>query len=362
MVEGTPVVNASEIRTRPAVRALTCPRCGGAPDPGTGPGRLARCSSCGVLGRIEDEAGQQRLVAMPAIDEEFAAGATARHEEGETGGGTFHLHGCELIFAPYWRVESLLGGFLAGQRQRTRRVLEHYMLENGQKVYQWEDRDDGMEDVSKEVQRSQLAVISACPLEEYGLPTLDRRRQSPGALGVGRPLGRLGVVRVFHGGLRRQGTVLDPLVQRSQALLEVQELLERQREGMVAGLSAAQLETVVLDQDICLLFYPAYLVHFQSSSGRATAAVDGVTGHVVAVRRPPARSTIHDRRLLGLASVAAGVVSAALARLALLPPPIIADSAAAGFRVQLLGAAVVLGGAALWGLKTLATSFERRRR
>lgn len=355
------MVNASEIQSRPAVRALNCPRCGGAPDPGTGPGRLARCGSCGVLGRIEDEEGQHRLVAMPAIDEEFAAGAAARHEEGGSGGGAFRLHSCELIFAPYWRVQSLLGGFLEGQRRRTRRVLERCMLENGQKVYQWEDRDDGLEHVSKEVQRSGLAVISACPLEEYGLPTLDRRRQSPGALGVGRPLDRLGVVRVFHGGLRRQGTVLDPLVQRSQALAEAQGLLVRQREGMMAGLSAAELETVVLDQDVCLLFYPVYLVHFQGGSGRATAAVDGVSGHVVAVRRPAARTTIHDRRLLGLASVAAGVISASLARLALLPPAIIADSSAAGLRVQLLGAAIVLGGAALWGLKALAASLERRR-
>ena len=53
--------------------AIRCPRCGGTPEPSGAPGRLARCGSCGTLGRIEDPGGgQQRVVVDASVDADFA--------------------------------------------------------------------------------------------------------------------------------------------------------------------------------------------------------------------------------------------------------------------------------------------------
>ncbi|MDQ7087151.1 MAG: hypothetical protein Q9Q13_04500 [Acidobacteriota bacterium] len=349
----------------PATRrleAVACPRCGGSPDPEGGAGFLARCPDCGVLGRIEDAAGAGRLVALPAVDADFAARAVEEALGQEDLSGPFRLHDSELIFAPFWRIRSLLAGHLSGLRRRSRRVLERTILENGNTAYQWTEVDDGREKVTREIQRDHLAVISACPLEEFGVPTLDGRRQGSGGLGAGLPLEQLGVVQVFHPDVRRQGTVLDPLLRRDEAEAEAGRLLERVREGLCAGLEEAFSETSVLAREVGLLFYPLHLIRFQVGRRRGSAAVDAIRGRVVGLRLPASGDRLHDRRLVLIASLAAGCLSAATARLALLPPQALADADATGFRLRLLGAALAAASLSVVSLRRWIHRRGERRR
>ncbi len=344
MVNGT-------LHAPPRVEAVACPRCGGSPDPEGGSGLLARCTDCGVLGRIEDAQGSGRLVALPAVDAELAARAVDRALAARDLAGAFRLHDSEVVFAPFWRVRSLLAGHLAGQRRRTKKMLERTTLENGATIFEWSEHDDGLEPVKKEIQRDHMAVISACPLEEFGVPTLDGRRQGSDGLGAGAPLSRLGVVQVFHPDIRRQGTVLDPLLRREEAEAEAEALLARVRDGLGAGLVEAKVETSVLAREVTLLFYPLYLLRFQIGQLRGSAAVDAVRGRVIGLRLPAGNSRLHDRRLLLAASLAAGCLSAAMARLALLPPELLADATASGLRLRLLLAALAAAGVGFAGLR-----------
>ncbi len=342
--------------------ALGCPRCGGAPEPAAGPGLLARCGSCGVLGRIDDGEGLRRLALLPSIDEGFARQAATEGLD-EAGHAKARAYGVELLFVPYWRVRTVLAGFLTGQRRRTRRVLEKITLENGGSHYQWEERDDGTEEVKKEVQKHVMTLIAACPLEELGLPTLDSQRQDPGALGVGRPLGRAGKAVVFDESLHERGQVLDPLVSKARAEAEAELLLDRHREGLKAGLErGATLDSAALDREIHLLYYPVYLVRVGLRAARGSVAVDGCTGRVVSLRWPGGSpETAQDRRVLAFAGAASGFVAASLLRLALLPPALIADPGSSSLRWRIAAAALLLGGAAWAGLRKLAAVLGERR-
>ncbi len=339
--------------TAPALKVLACPRCGGAPDPEGGPGHLARCRSCGVLGLIDDPERRHRLAIMPAVDRAFATDSLRARlrERGAT--GRFSLHAQELIFVPFWRVRTLLVGLVEGRQPRSSRSLERVTAENGQSYFQFLERNDGDEAVSKEIQKTVLSVISACPLEEYGLPTLDRRRQSAGALAVKRSLDRLGEVVVFHPGLRKLGAFLDPLFPIEKAEDEAEGLLEAQKEGMTAGLlPGATLDTAVLERDTGLVFFPVFLLRFQQGSTRGSAAVDASSGEVVSIRLPPTGGMHrHDRRIMILLALAGGLLTTSLARIALIAPRIFQGENAEAFRVKLLLAAILLGVASWAGLK-----------
>jgi hypothetical protein len=331
VAEGGPAVTATLHAERQ--QAVSCPRCGGVPDPAGGSGHLARCRSCGVLGRIHDPEGRQRLAALPAIAPEFAG----RSVEQDSGGSRIGVEACELVFVPFWRLSSLIVGSVRGQRRRTRKSLERLPNDNGQTLYQWVERDDGTEDVDEDAERHHVAVVSACPLDELGIPTLDRYRQGAGRLGVRRPLDRLGEVVPFEASLRHRGTVLDPIVTAGQASEEADALVEQQERGFAGGLlPGAQVNATVIARDRVLLFYPVYLVRFRQAGLPCDAVVDAVSGTVVSQRAPETSEVAHDRRLVSLAGLLAGLVAGSLAHLALWSPPWIAGAEAAGVRAGLL--------------------------
>lgn len=314
-------------------QAVSCPRCGGVPDPAGGSGYLARCRSCGVLGRIHDPEGRQRLAVMAAITPEFAA----RSVEQDSGGSRIDVEGCELVFVPFWRVSSLIVGSVRGQRRRTRKSLERLPTDSGQSLYQWVERDDGTEDVDEDAERHHVAVVSACPLDELGVPTLDRYRQGAGRLGVRRPLDRLGEVVPFEASLRRRGTVLDPIVTAAQASEEADALVEQQERGFAGDLlPGARVDATVIARDRVLLFYPLYMVRFRRAGVPCDGIVDGVSGKVVSHSSPETSDASHDRRLVSLAGLLAGLFAGSLSRLALWSPPWISGAEAGGVRAGLL--------------------------
>lgn len=348
-------------RSRVRDTALSCPRCGGTPEVAGGGGLLARCRSCGVLGRIDDPEGQRRLAALPSVDAAFAEGAVKEKVRAERSAPA-RIRGTELVFAPYWRVQSLLVGRLTGEKHRKRRDLERTTGDNGQVFYQWTEKDDGTEPVRREIQRHVISLVAACPLDEYGIPTLDRHHQSAAGLGVKRPLHRMGEVVPFEPSLREQGTVLDPIITAQRADEEATALLEGQRRGLTAGLlPGAVVDTEIIGRERSLLFYPVYLVRFEAACVPGSAVVDAVSGKVVSVRGGHPAGTAQDRRLVGFAGLVTGLLAGSMAHVALWPPAVLAGADASSFRLGLLVAAGILLCGAYAALGEVARVLERRR-
>ncbi len=351
------VIAAPPARCR--VTALACPRCGGTPVFEGTPGRLARCSSCGVLGRIDDPEGTGRVLVepslAPAVAADRLAGELARR--GET--DPLSLHGTELLYVPFWRIETLLVGRVRGRRVRREKVLEQVWLEDGQVAWHHREKVTGEEVVDQEVQRVHVAIVSACPLEEHGLPTLDRHRQMGANLALDHRLEALGRLVPFDPAVRKRATVLDPLVPRPVAVEEAAAL----RVGWIDGLArellpGAQVETVVLAEDVLLTWYPLVLCRFRVGHRRGSALVDAVTGHVAAVRLPPRDTLPLDLRLVGTVALGTTWLVGSLARLAFLPPAWLSGPGAADLRARLLFAAGLVGLGVAAGLRSLLKQLE----
>ena len=329
---------------------LSCPRCGGSPDPEGGPGWLARCASCGVLGRIEGSAARGQVVVPAALAagealDRLAAALAARG----TGEPAIERH--ELVYVPYWRVETTLAGRIEGERRVVVEELKQVFDEQGARRPIVRRREDGVEKVVKEVQELHVALVSACPLEEFGLPALDRQRQMAGELGVRRRTDLMGPLAVFTPALRDDATVLDPIVGRDRALQEARAIVARREEGLAAGLlPGAEVDIECLGEEATLLYYPVRLAWFRTEGRAGHAAFDASTGALVSLRTAEPFAVALHRRALGLAGLAAGFVVGGLLRVAAFPPPLL-DGGGMGARIAL--AALALGAGAWWGLARL---------
>lgn len=335
--------------------AVVCPRCGGAPDPEGGAGLYARCSHCGILGRIETSLGGPALAVAPAV----LPGALAAIVDAASGvrGTPAALRESTLVWLPFWRIEHVVVGRIQGQRHRRRKVLERGLDEEGRAVIEERTIDDGVENVDREIQRVHVALVSGCPTEEYGVPTLDGSRQMPGRLGVARPLDRLGGALVFHDGLRAMGRVFAPLVGREHALAEAEKVLAGARAGFTAGLcEGARAESIVLTQETMLLYYPVHLCTLEGGS----AAIDAVTGDVVALLLPaPGDVPVLERRMIAMGALVAGFVGASIVRAGVVLPAVLAGPGEAGLRARLVGGGVLFAAASYAGLCALARRMER---
>lgn len=298
-----------------APRALSCPRCGGTPDPEGGAGFLARCGSCGVLGRIDDPEGRQRLVTLPSVPLDSVGSALREDLERRGISGAPDVHARETLFVPYWRVETLVCGQLKGQRTRRSANVERVYTDDGRATYARVERDDGTEDVRREVQTLHLAVVAGCPLDELGLPTLDRRRQMAGALRVNRRLADMGEVRAFDPSLRRFGTFLDPLIPPPLAEEEAENVLDAYVDGLDAELlPGAEVDVAGLTRRVALLYYPVHVLRFRTRDAHGVATFDATTGALVSVRVPQVSGGSSDRRLVGILGLVCGTVTGALLR------------------------------------------------
>ncbi|RMG46026.1 MAG: hypothetical protein D6718_06260 [Acidobacteria bacterium] len=338
------------------VRAVSCPRCGGVPVPGAGPAGLARCGSCGILGKIDDPTGTPRIVFAPAVDASFALRALRARLEEQGEASAASLHACELVYVPVWRVTTFLAGRLAGERRRVERKLERRLLENGHAVYHWRDELRGSEHVERELQKRHVALCAACPLDEYGIPTLGPQRQLCEGFAAALPPERLPRPEPFHPSVRRGATVLDPIVGRDEAVAVADLLVERYRESVDRGLERTErLELVALGRDVRLVYSPVHLIRFGLADGlRGSAAVDAVTGRVISIRRPRSPAGPIALRLLSGAAAGGGWITGLLARLALLPPDWVPHGAGAAWTARLALLALAAGGATVAILRHLA--------
>ena len=171
--------------------------------------------------------------------------------------------------------------------------------------------------------------------------------------------GRLGQRKGLHGGrapLDGVGLLAKPLpVSVGNGLTDLLELA-------VDMLDGAELTSAVLSRDICLLYYPVYLLRFQVGQIRGTAAIDATTGAVVSSRCPDAGVRAHDRRVIGLAALASGFLIGSIAHVALFPPQILGAGDTGGFRARLLIVACLLAAGAVAGLGALIRHLKARHR
>lgn len=334
-----------EVSTPRAGAPLACPRCGGTPDPEGGPGLLARCGSCGLLGRISGEHARGRVVApvRTTSDDALARIAHALEERGRGRGPEIAIDRRELVYVPYWRVETVLVGRIEGERSVVIEEIKQAFDDQGARRPIVRRREDGVERVVKEVQEVHVAIVSACPLEEFGLPALDSRRQMPGELGVRRRADLLGPLTVFDPSLRDGATVLDPILGRERAIEEADLIVGRRVEGLRAGLlPGASVEVERIGRAASLLFYPVWLAWFGAGGRSGQAAVDGSTGALVSLRTGRLPAAAMHRRALGVAALGAGLVVGGLLRASIFPPPLLAELEA---KLTLAVLAGLLGGA-----------------
>jgi hypothetical protein len=342
------------------IAVVRCPQCGGTPDPGGGPGFLARCSSCRVLGRIVTPGGDApALACLPAVTrgvlpEILDAEAATR------GAPAPRLTRGELLFVPFWRATAVIAGRLRGRREHFETVIRRGIDENGTVSYMQEVVRSGEEQVDREVQQVKTVLVSACPLEELGLPTLDRERQMPGRLGLSRAGVQGAQVVVFHPELRREGTTLDPLVRRPQAQAEVDAVLARACAGLGGGMLEATVTAEVLSCTIGLFYYPVYACEVLAPEGAGSACIDGVNGDVIALRLPDEGPRVRrmERQFMVVAGLLLGFLSAGLARAAVFLPPALRGPDDAPLRARLLAAGLFLGAGALVGLVRLARRLD----
>ncbi len=317
------VALAEALTDTPPVTAITCPRCGGAPDPEGGPGRLARCAFCRVLGAIDLGGAPPALAADVAVTPGVLPEILAAERE-RRGLAAWTIASHELVYVPYWRIECVIVARVQGTRTRRATFIESRRDEHGAREIVRVEHDDGPEAVDREVVRATQVLVSACPLDEYGLPTLDRNRQLPGELGLAK-LDEC-ALRVFHPALRETGRVLDPLVDDAAALHEADAVLAHSREALTAGLEpGATQRSHVLTRDAALVFYPVYLCEVAAAWAHGSLAVDAVTGAVVALRLPLGMEGTGDPGAAAARSGArlaylAGWLPASFLHLALFPP------------------------------------------
>lgn len=341
------------------VSAITCPRCGGVPDPEGGPGFLARCTSCGVLGRIDDPEGGRRLVAFPAWSENDLLPSLRQALESR-GLTDPHLQERELLFVPFWRFEVQLVGQVKGERLAGEWNIQKETSEEGSLTHirvlrRFKDK----ERVHREVQKTLIAHVSACPLEEIGLPTLDSRRQAVEGLGLRRPLARLGRVEAFHPGWRENGTFLDPLVPLDRAEAEAAAFLDRLRNSLAGDLlPGAATESAVVLRQASLLYYPLLALRFTCGAQGGGALFDASAGSLISLALHGPASLIPERRLVGLGGLVAGAIAGSLIRAALFPPALVHGPGAVPWQARLFLAGVAVAGAAFWALRCVVRSLS----
>lgn len=217
------------------------------------------------------------------------------------------------------------------------------------------------ERVRREIQKTLLAHVSACPLDEMGLPTLDSKRPVRRRTGLRRPFRRMGNVAPFHRTAHATGIVLDPLVPLSKAEEEVQVFLDHVEKSAADLLPSATIDAAVIGREATLVYYPVMSLRFSCSGGQGAALFVPTTADLIALSVPGRPPPTPERRLVGLCGLAAGVIAGSLMRLALLPPPWMSSPLKrTATKVRLLVLGLAIAGAAWWVLRHIVHTVDGR--
>jgi len=304
---------------RADVEALGCAKCGGALEVRES-AVLFRCAYCGTCHLASSVGGEARLVVPARI---------GRTEAERTVRGRFSDPSCpadlsasatriasELLYVPFWRFRATFVGSVHGTKEivsrRPIRTFHGSEEGGGGFVIETEPVRVGEETVDEELQQIWRATVSACPLEDLGIPSLSSRRQLAGGLArLTAGAGDLPGLALL-GSNPRGGTLLDPMIPIEEARREADRLFERFVETRGAELRDREIAFERLQDRCSLLFYPVYRIRFQYRRRLYEGVVDGIEGRLVRAVLPASRAG--ELRTLVLLAGAGGAVTGLVLR------------------------------------------------
>ena len=345
---------------RASLAPFQCPRCAGQLSVREGT-RISRCHHCGTsllargllryavepsLGRRQAEALLRRLLKGPEAPPDLAGKALRQRTD--------------LFFVPYWRFQATVVGRLRGTRTVRRRgfLPDTHSDSPGWTAGREITRE---ENVNRPVHEHWRATLSACPVEELGIPSLTPLRQRSAGMMVTRSLDGIPGLRFFDASLFDQGIVLDVMLPLDQARDRAEQLYRRFIETRGFDVSERQLRVMKLQERCHLLYYPVYRVRFRYAGRIYGATLDGLQGSVIRAHLPvEPRSSV--AALQGAALLGSAVAAVPL-RLVLFPPEGLQALAGLAGDPRFWSAAAI-GGAALLAAGRIMASrlrFERER-
>jgi DNA-directed RNA polymerase subunit RPC12/RpoP len=339
-------VSLAAVDPSSAPAPLLCPRCGGEVSVLEG-ARLGRCERCGVALLVQSADRLLRYILAPSLDAR-AAGERVRELLRSPGGspesaGAAVLQGVDLLFVPYWRFQATVIGRLKGTREVRRpfpEAAEHSA--SAPALFGAAREQVRLEAVDKPIREIWRATLSACPVEDLGIPLLTAQRQRSAGMEVTRPLDGLTGLRFFDPSWSTSGTVLDVMVPLEAARADAEALFQSYLETRGFDLEGRELISHRLQERTFLLYYPVHLVRFRCRGRRYRAALDARTGRVIQACLPP-QIRMPLLGLLGGTALAA-VATAVPLRLLLLPPEGVLDLRGLLASPRLWGLAAVIAG------------------
>ena len=347
----------------PAVRAFGCPRCGGslaireaAP--------LVRCAYCGVSFLAQAPDGTFRLLTRARIsskEAESAVRALLRDPRAPTDlAASASRVSSELFYVPFWRFRATFVGRVRGLRDVVFRVPSrsyHGSEEGGAMTVKTHEVRVGTEEAIEEIQEIWRATVSACPLQDLGIPQLSSKRQMAGGLArLAAGAGELPDLVLAAGGEEPDGVRIDPMIPAAEARCEADRIFERFVHGRGAELREKELVYERLQNRESLVFYPVHRVRFQYHGRLFEATVDGLEGRIVRAVLPSGARAGEFLPLLLLAA-AGGLLGGLILRAMVSPPTFLPELASLPLRSSFW--LLSLAGGALWAsaLRALARRF-----
>jgi hypothetical protein len=309
----------------PSLRALSCPRCGGAIEMHEG-APLLRCAYCRGTFLARVPGGTFRSIAPARIPPRQAEASVRDLFADERCPDDLRAEAtrisCELLYVPFWRFRSTFVGRARGLKDIvSKRPIRTYRGDengSGAAVIEMQEIRVGQEEVDEEIQEIWRVTISACPLHDLGVPQLTSKRQMPGALaafsaGAGEIEGL-----ALLGNEPGEVAPLDPMVPAEAARREARLVFDRFAKGRGTELREKEIVFEELQQRESLLYYPIYHVRFAYQGRIYRATIEGLDGRVVHAVLPARRAG--GLLPLTLAAAGGGWMAGTLARAIASPP------------------------------------------
>jgi hypothetical protein len=295
--------------------ALICPSCGSPlqlKDGETG----GKCLSCGGSVRIPE--GVRRFI-LPSTIDGTAALRHVRHilEGPNVRGGiasSAKVQQPELYYVPYWHISAQVNGFAFGVEPRWKEV-EVPVVSSQEASESWSVMSarrtvrarSGWRAVRKEIRFLAGVNISGADLETLGIASLSDHAQM--AM-TGMEIQRTGLpsgIEILDRENLKSGILVDPSVSLSSAFAQAESVFTRLAEGSSKGLEQKWSYTFTAGRRASLVYYPIWLVAFESGGRLFKVVLDGRTGTILSGRFPGRR---RDRQVI--ASAAAFLWAAAI--------------------------------------------------
>lgn len=291
-----PAAVPSETRT---LHSLACPQCSGPLSVEAGR-RILLCAHCGVRVLVYGEGGVSRWLFPQNVSQIQALHAAAKWLTDYPGIASVARNApvrqAQLVHLPIWEHKALVAGWEFGTKLRT-------------KTYTVTDQD--------KQEHMELALVE----ERFQDPHLQERRFFQPAydltsLGAARPRfsGRELLLPLVAGEVDPSSTVLEPQGTAAQIAEQGRKIAVQPASG------AADPNTwmLVLRESVTLLYYPIWLVEYQSGGRPYRIVVDGREGDVNSATAPAGNARLTPA-LWGRVAGLAAVVVLALALAAALP-------------------------------------------